>query len=76
MPKSKSSTLQVKSLLPIANVHSNSPGFPKPTVNQDRPVGPIKLRDLNCISALVTPVQVSTNPVNSQTIWVIQGGSV
>ncbi|TNN82489.1 hypothetical protein EYF80_007324 [Liparis tanakae] len=58
------------------DIHSHSPRFPQALVDQHSPVGPIELGHLDGVPAFVTPVQVPTNPIHRQAIWVTQGGPV
>lgn len=56
--------------IPVSYVDRHSAWFPQTGVDQDCPVGPVQLRHLDGVPPLVTPVQVPSHPINSQTIRV------
>ena len=56
-------------LLPVAYVHSHGAWIVQTSVDQDCSVRPVQFGHLYGLPVEVTPVQVSSQPINSQTIW-------
>lgn len=60
------------SLLPVAYIHSQSARLPQAVVDQNCSISSIQLRHLNSIPSFITPVQVSSHPVDCQAVWVAE----
>lgn len=76
LKKQQNETKDEKPLSPVANIHSNSSRFSQPIVDQHGSIGTVEFGHLNGVSAFVTPVQVSSDPVHCQTVRVTERGTV